>query len=140
MTKRQSTCNYSCCCGVCDTSADRNHLGKMHLKCLDTGTGSIGPVFSAIKLFPRYKRMVSWKLVEPLLTPHRRYPDKMTSPFVWKSIASTRSLPLEFVEYPQDPSPPELLDPLRQHSQVFNTVGKKKNDLWLILFGIYIFF
>ena len=37
------TCNYSCCCSVCHTSADRNHLGKMHLKCLDTGTGSIGP-------------------------------------------------------------------------------------------------
>ena len=37
------TCNYSSCCSVCDTSADRNHLGKMHLKCLDTGTGSIGP-------------------------------------------------------------------------------------------------
>ena len=41
--KRVFTCNYSCCCSVCDTSADRNHLGKMHLKCLDTGTGSIGP-------------------------------------------------------------------------------------------------
>ena len=24
------------------------------------------PVFSAIKLLPRYKRMVTWKLVEPL--------------------------------------------------------------------------
>ena len=43
MSKRRSTCNYSSCCSVCDTSADRNHLGKMHLKCLDTGTGSIGP-------------------------------------------------------------------------------------------------
>ena len=41
--KGASTCNYSGCCGVCDISADRNHLGKMHLKCLDTGTGSIGP-------------------------------------------------------------------------------------------------
>ena len=30
------------------------------------------PDFSAIKLLPRYKRMVTWKLVEPLLTPHRR--------------------------------------------------------------------
>ena len=37
------TCNYSSCCSVCDTSADRNHLGEMHLKCLDTGTGGIGP-------------------------------------------------------------------------------------------------
>ena len=43
VSKRSSTCNYSCCCSVCDTRADRNHLGKMHLKCLDTGTGSIGP-------------------------------------------------------------------------------------------------
>ena len=41
--KGVSTCNYSSCCSVCHTSADRNHLGKMHLKCLDTGTGSIGP-------------------------------------------------------------------------------------------------
>ena len=43
VSKRIITCNYSSCCSVCDTSADRNHLGKMHLKCLDTGTGSIGP-------------------------------------------------------------------------------------------------
>ena len=43
VSKRISTCNYCSCCSVCDTSADRNHLGKMHLKCLDTGTGSIGP-------------------------------------------------------------------------------------------------
>ena len=43
VSKRSSTCSYSCCCSVCDTRADRNHLGKMHLKCLDTGTGSIGP-------------------------------------------------------------------------------------------------
>ena len=41
--KGLSTCNYSSCCSVCDTSSDRNHLGKMHLKRLDTGTGSIGP-------------------------------------------------------------------------------------------------
>ena len=43
VSKRWKTCNYSSCCSVCDTSADRNHLRKMHLKCLDTGTGSIGP-------------------------------------------------------------------------------------------------
>ena len=40
--KGVSTCNYSSCCSVCDTSADRNHLRKMHLKCLDTGTGGKG--------------------------------------------------------------------------------------------------
>ena len=55
--------------------------------------------------------MVTWKLVEPLLTPHRRYPDRMTSPFVWKSIAST--LPA----YLQVPSL-GLLDRLRQQSQL----------------------
>ena len=74
------------------------------------------PDFSEIKLLPRYKRMVTWKLVEPLLTPHRRYPDKMTSPFVWKSIASTFSLPLGLLEQFQ----PLLfgpLDRLRQQSQ-----------------------
>ena len=43
VSKRVFPCNYSSCCSVCDTSADRGHLGKMHLKCLDTGTGSIGP-------------------------------------------------------------------------------------------------
>ena len=51
------------------------------------------------------------------MTPHRRYPDKMTSPFVWKSIASTRSLPLGSVEYPQLPEP-GFLDRLRQQSQL----------------------
>ena len=67
-------------------------------------------------LLPRYKRMVTWKLVEPLLTPHRRYPDKMTSPFVWKSIASTFPLPLGSEEYPQFVL--VLLDRLRQQSQL----------------------
>ena len=76
------------------------------------------PVFSAIKLLPRYKPMVTWKLVEPLLTPHRRYPDKMTSPFVWKSIASTRP-----EEYPQV-LPLGLLDRLRQQSQL----ARRKNN------------
>ena len=78
--------------------------------------GAYDPDFSEIKLLPRYKRMVTWKLVEPLLTPHRRYPDKMTSPFVWKSIASTRSLPLGSLEYPQFVF--GLLDRLRQQSQL----------------------
>ena len=62
--------------------------------------------------------MVTWKLVEPLLTPHRRYPDKMTSPFVWKSIASTRP-----EEYPQV-LPLGLLDWLRQQSQL----ARRKNN------------
>ena len=50
------------------------------------------PVFSDSKVLPRYKRMVTWKLVEPLLTPHKRYPCKITSRLVWKSIASTGPL------------------------------------------------
>ena len=41
--KGECTCNYSSCCSVCDTSADRGHLGKMHVKSPDTGIGSIGP-------------------------------------------------------------------------------------------------
>ena len=84
------------------------------------------PVFSAIKLLPRYKRIVTRKVVEPLLTPHRRYPDKMTSPFVWKSIASTRSLPLGLEEYPQLLL--GLLDRLRQQLQ-FPSARKKNNYL-----------
>ena len=41
----------------------------------------------------------------------------MTSPFVWKSIASTRSLPLGSLEYPQL-FQLGLLDRLRQQSQL----------------------
>ena len=81
------------------------------------------PEFSEITLLPRYKRMVTWKLVEPLLTPHRRYPDKMTSPFVWKSTASTLPLPLGSLEYYQ-PLLIGLLDRLRQQSQL----AREKNN------------
>ena len=84
------------------------------------------PAFSAIKLLPRYKRIVTRKVVEPLITPHRRYPDKMTSPFVWKSIASTRSLPLGSEEYPQ--LLPGLLDRLRQQLQL----ARKKNNYLIV--------
>ena len=48
----------------------------------------------------------------------------MTSPFVWKSIASTRLLPLGSVEYPQYLL--GLLDRLRQQSQL---ARRKNNDL-----------
>ena len=84
------------------------------------------PVFFAIKLLPRYKLMVTRKLAEPLLTPHRRYPDKMTSPFVWKSIASTFPLPLGSLEYPQ--APLRLLYRLRQQSQL----ARRKNNYLIV--------
>ena len=98
------------------------------------------PVSSAIKLLPRYKRIVTRKVVEPLLTPHRRYPDKMTSPFVWKSIASTFPLALGSEEYLQPLL--GLLDWLRQQSQL----ARRKNNYFIVcptipnvcLFGVVV--
>ena len=60
----------------------------------------------------------------------------MTSPFVWKSIASTFPLPLGSEEYPQPW--PGLLDRLRQQSQL---ARRKNNDLitWPTISNVCLF-